>query len=45
MPAQYHDIYYKEDFQNLGTDNESPILVKPLVTAQIEPQEAVIKTD
>ena len=36
MPPEYHDIYYKEDFQNLKyDDDESPILVKPLVTAEI----------
>jgi hypothetical protein len=37
LPPEYHDIYYKEDYQNLNySDDESPILVKPLATAEIE---------
>lgn len=46
MPLEYHEIYYKEDFQNLGADdNESLILVKPLITTQIESINAVVKAD
>lgn len=37
MPFEYHCVFYKEDYQNLNySDDESHILVKPLVTAEIE---------